>query len=169
MLKIFNFLGDIKRLVWGILFRKPTNFSWIINNTLAGSGKPMSRKEIEWLYKQGIRAIITLTEEPLPSRILQNLDLSVDHFPVKNHTAPSPEKLQQIIDRIHHYISQKKPVLVHCAAGQGRTGMILAAYLIKFKNMQPNEAIKLIRKLRRGSIEKIQEKALLNTFRTNYL
>ncbi len=164
MSTILDFLGDIKRLTWSILLGKPVNFSWIISNTLAGSGKPMRKKEIEWLYKQGIRAIITLTEKPLPSEILQNLDLEVDHFPIKNHTAPSPEKLQQIINRIHYYISQKKPVLVHCAAGQGRTGMILAAYLIKFKSMQPNEAIKLVRKLRRGSIEKIQEKALLNTF-----
>jgi len=161
MLSLQDIIGDAARLLWGIILGKPMNFSWIIRNALAGSSRPMTKREIKWLYKQGIRVIITLTENPLPTEILDNLDLEVYHFPIKNHTVPSLQTLEEITNKIHYFILHRKPVLVHCAAGQGRTGTVLASYLIRFKGVQPEKAIKLIRELRPGSIEKHQEVALL--------
>jgi atypical dual specificity phosphatase len=43
--------------------------------------------------------------------------------------------------------------LVHCAAGRGRTGTILGAYLLKQENLSAKDAITKIRNLRRGSIQ----------------
>jgi atypical dual specificity phosphatase len=43
--------------------------------------------------------------------------------------------------------------LVHCAAGKGRTGTILGAYLLKKENLSAKEAITRIRNLRPGSIQ----------------
>jgi atypical dual specificity phosphatase len=42
---------------------KPSNFSWVIKDRLAASGRPTSKGEIEWLAKQGIKSILTLTEK----------------------------------------------------------------------------------------------------------
>jgi len=51
-------------------------------------------------------------------------------------------------------------VLVHCAAGIGRTGAVLAAYLIRTENLSATEAIFRVRSQRPGSIEKGQENSL---------
>ncbi|MEM2545970.1 MAG: hypothetical protein QXJ49_07265, partial [Nitrososphaerota archaeon] len=44
-----------------------------------------------------------------------------------------------------------------CAAGQGRTGTVLAAYLIVTEGLQPDEAIARVRSVRPGSVEPEQE------------
>ncbi|HYZ96146.1 MAG TPA: dual specificity protein phosphatase family protein, partial [Nitrososphaeraceae archaeon] len=58
---------------------------------------------------------------------------------------------------------ENKPLVVHCAAGKGRTGTILAAYLMKKEKISANDAIKKIRTMRPGSIQsKVQEEILRN-------
>lgn len=51
---------------------------------------------------------------------------------------------------------------MHCKHGLGRTGTMLACYLLKTRKMSGAEAIKTIRALRPGSIEtREQERAVL--------
>jgi len=51
--------------------------------------------------------------------------------------------------------------MVHCAAGLGRAGTILACYFVKYKKLTADSAIKKIRNERPGSIQsEIQELAI---------
>ena len=51
--------------------------------------------------------------------------------------------------------------MVHCAAGMGRAGTILACYLVKYEKYSAHEAIKKVRKERPGSIQsEVQELAI---------
>ena len=54
--------GNIWRKVHGKITKKPTNFSWLIEEKLAGSGIPTSLDEFEWLLNQGVKSIVTMTE-----------------------------------------------------------------------------------------------------------
>ncbi len=57
------------RWIYGHLTGRTTNFSWVIEDKLAGSAIPTSFREILWLYGQhGIKSIITIKEKPLPSK-----------------------------------------------------------------------------------------------------
>ena len=57
-------------------------------------------------------------------------------------------------------LSLGESVVVHCAAGYGRTGTMLACYLVH-KGYGPTEAINEVRRKRPGSIEtKEQENAI---------
>lgn len=54
---------------------------------------------------------------------------------------------------------------VHCALGFGRTGTMLACYLVKERRLAAGDAIAEIRRLRPGSIETFeQEKAVFQFY-----
>ena len=151
--------GNIWRKVHGKITKKPTNFSWLIEQKLAGSGMPTSFDELDWILKQGVKSIVTMTENPLPKDWVD--DISYLHVPTPDYTAPDMEIIDTTIDFIHEKISNNQAVMVHCAAGMGRAGTILACYLVKYQKFSATDAINKVRKERPGSIQsEIQELAI---------
>ena len=143
--------GNIWRRVHGRITKKPTNFSWLISNKLAASGMPTSLDELQWIRKQGVKSIITMTEHPLPESWIKNVRYL--HVPTEDLSAPDMDKINETVDFIQERIKNDEPIMVHCAAGIGRTGTILACYLIKYHNLSAKNAIEKIRKERPGSIQ----------------
>ena len=160
-------IGNLFRWLHGKVSNKPTNFSWVIDNKLAGSGTPMTSEQYRWQIKNNIKSIVTVREFPLPQKWLvdNEKETIINDYKfvyVKDYGVPSLEVLDNIVDYINIKITkEKKPLVVHCAAGKGITGTILAAYLLKQDNISSQDAIKKIRSLRPGSIQsKIQEEIL---------
>jgi atypical dual specificity phosphatase len=160
-------IGNLFRWIHGKVSNKPTNFSWVIHNKLAGSGTPMTSEQYRWLIKNNIKSIVTVREFPLPQQWLvdNEKEIIINDYKfvyVKDYGVPTLEVLDNIVDYINIKITkEKKPTVVHCAAGKGRTGTILAAYLLKQDNISSKDAIKKIRRLRPGSIQsKVQEEIL---------
>ena len=154
-------IGNTYRWFHGYLANRPTNFSWVIEDGLAGSGMPMTYSQFIWLIRNGIKAIVTIREVPLPSKWLANKAIDYFHLKVEDYGAPSLPGMDTTVNYVKEHINDGKPVMVHCAAGKGRTGTILAAYFLKNFNLTAEQAIKKIRDLRPGSIQSLtQEKAI---------
>lgn len=167
-------IGDVYRWVYSKFSSRPTNFSWVIDNDLAGSGLPLSFDQFKWLVNHGIGTIVTVREIPLPSHWLsldekKNLDVDTQkhekisylHLRVEDYHSPTVEEIDSTVKFMENEIKEKRPVLVHCAAGKGRTGTILGAYLLRNQNIGAKEAIAKIRNMRPGSIQTdSQEKSL---------
>jgi len=149
-------LGNAYRRIRALFAGRPSRFSWI-DDRVAGSGRPMTRNQVKWLREHGVDAIISLTEDPLPREWISEAGLEYRHMPLEDHATPDPDVLKQIVDELLDLIDSGKRVLVHCAAGLGRTGVVLAAYLVAAKGVSGEEAIKIVRDLRPGSIEPNQE------------
>jgi atypical dual specificity phosphatase len=143
--------GNLWRKVHGKITKKPTNFGWLIENKLAGSGMPTSNTEVEWIVKQGVKSIVTMTEERLPDSWVQ--EIKYLHVPTEDYSAPDMQQIDEAVEFIEKRIQENEAVMVHCAAGVGRTGTILACYLVKYKNMSAKDAIDQVRKIRPGSIQ----------------
>ena len=140
--------------------REPTGFVWVEEGKLAGSGYPASRAQVEWLMKAGIRSILTLTENPLLEDWTRGLDLVGGHVPMADHRPPDVESMQRGVEFILDQVGKGRPVLVHCLAGEGRTGCVLAAYLIQTRRIGADEAMAALRKTKPQFVERRQEKAV---------
>ncbi len=143
--------GNLWRKIHGKITKRPTNFSWLIDETLAGCGMPTTNDEIKWLQEMGVKSIVTMTENSLPESWVANI--SYLHVPTEDLTAPDLETIDHTVDFVRERIQENEPVMVHCAAGIGRTGTILACYLIKFEKYTAKKAIEKVRKERPGSIQ----------------
>lgn len=159
-------IGDAYRWLYSKMSSRPTNFSWVINNQLAGSGLPLSFDQFKWLVNHGIGTIVTVREISLPSHWFSAGDseslqhhynnikkINYLHLRVEDYHAPAVEEIDSTVKFIENEIEAKRAVLVHCAAGKGRTGTILGAYLLKIENHSAKDAITRIRNIRPGSIQ----------------
>ena len=157
--------GDVWRKVHGTITGRPDNFSWIIENKLAGSAIPTSIDEVKWVTDQGVKSIVTVREEPLDNRWTK--DVNYLHVSSNDMGVPEFDDLTHTIDFIHSRITNNEPVMVHCLAGLGRTGTILACYLIKYEKMSAEDAIQHVREKRHGSIQSfVQEEIIFQYAKT---
>lgn len=142
------------------------NFSFVYEDKVAGSahpgfGRDMAHSLAE-LRELGISAIVSLTETPLDSPLLEEFGFQYAHLPILDFTPPSLEQTVRAMEFVKENVGQGRAVLIHCTAGQGRTGTMLAAYLVS-KGLSPEVAIGKIRQLRPGSVETPdQEKAVFD-------
>ncbi len=120
---------------------KPANFSWLSEGKLAGSARPENVAQLRWLRNKGIRAIVCLNmERPLDEEEVKVLGFEYVFIPVKDFAAPKLEDIVRFVAFIRGMLGQNKPVVVCCGAGIGRTGTMLAAYLVGLC-MSPEEAL----------------------------
>ena len=139
----------------------PRNFSWMESSVIAGCGRPESVIELEAAKKEGVAAVVSLTSTPLNPEVINRLGFAYLHSPLS--TMPSTQQLTQITHFIDSQKSQSHPVLVHCGEGKGRTGTVLAAYLV-YQGMHADDAIQLVREKRPGSIQTAEQENLVHDF-----
>ena len=135
----------------------PRNFSWLIQGEIAGMARPMSMvADLEFLKDNGIEAIVSLTEIPLHKTLIEEFGFEYKHIPIPDLASPAQEQIEEFVFFVNNLTTSKKKIVVHCDAGIGRTGTMLACYLVN-KGCSANTAISEVRKKRPGSIETIEQ------------
>ena len=109
----------------------PIDHFWLIPGRLAGGGHPGRAGEqaaiLHAMERLGYDAILTLTEDALEPEPLAEYGFEYLHLPIFNMEAPTIEEGQRAVAFLRERIEAGGQVYVHCYAGYGRTGAILAA------------------------------------------
>lgn len=91
---------------------------------------------------------------------LQNAGMCLHEMEYKDGTSPSKDLISRWLELVEKRFITGDPagsaIAVHCVAGLGRAPVMVAIALIEFANMDPVEAVSLIRNKRRGAINEKQ-------------
>jgi atypical dual specificity phosphatase len=136
--------------------KPPSHFHWVIPNRLAGMGRPGLLNDVDddlsGIAAAGINLLVSLTEDPFPTSKLRPFGLRGRHLPIPDMGVPAVGPTASLCREIARAIQEEERVAVHCHAGMGRTGTILAAVLV-WMGDDPDVAIGKVRKVARGYIQ----------------
>jgi len=142
------------------------NFSWVIEGKLAGHHAPSSEDDLKWLKKKGVLALVRMAEihiTRVTSSQIASYGLLDYHETVPDFTAPNLNQIESMVRFILKSLSKGLPVGVSCRAGLGRTGTILACYLVS-QGYETGAAIDEVRRKRPGSIETKSQEDVIKAY-----
>ena len=119
--------------------------------------------ELSTMYSEGIRAVVSLLNLPGDAPVYESAGFSFLCLPVADGGVPTEEQVGQFIRFVNQQLTADRPVAVHCEAGLGRTGTLLATYLIS-RGETAGAAIEKVRTAERAAVETVGQIHFLEQF-----
>ncbi|MGE8233000.1 MAG: ATP-binding cassette domain-containing protein, partial [Stenotrophomonas sp.] len=152
--------------------RGPNGFHWLVPGKLAGCPMPgvvfAIDHDLALLRGMGVTVLVNLTEREMPAERLAPYGLRSYHLGIVDRGAPPLLWAKLLLAKIEVMLREGEVVAVHCLAGLGRTGMVLAAWLIR-EGLTADEALRRLRTLDPGFVQSQEQEDLLHALEENLL
>jgi protein-tyrosine phosphatase len=129
----------------------------------AGGALNAYEDELPELYLAGMRAVVGLLNIPSDAAVFESAGFTFLCLPVADGGAPSMEQATEFVRFVNDDKAAQRPVAVHCEAGLGRTGTMLAVYLIS-QGDSAEAAIRRVREVENCAIETPRQIQFLEQF-----
>jgi protein-tyrosine phosphatase len=127
--------------------------------------------DLDAIAEWGAKLVLTLVETielkelkvPHLGQEIERRGIQWRHLPIADYSIPGEAFEQQWLDQgreIREMLRNGDDVLVHCKGGLGRAGMMAARLLVEL-GMEPKQAIRDVRRERKGAIETSSQLALV--------
>lgn len=118
-----------------IAFVGPRDFRWLLPGKLGGLPRPgivaTLAEDLAGLLRLGVTTLLTVEEtETVPGEELAAAGIAALHFPIVDMEAPDERVAAEWCGNVDERMAGGEVIAVHCRAGQGRTGTVLACQLI---------------------------------------
>jgi len=140
---------------------------WVIPGALAGMPMPFIHPErrlnsggalnayedeLPALYAAGVHAVVGLLNIPSDAAVFESAGFAFLCLPVPDGGAPTLQQATEFVRFVNEQRTAHRPIAVHCEAGLGRTGTMLAIYLIA-QGESAEAAIRRIREVEKTAVE----------------
>ncbi len=152
--------------------RGPSGFHWLVPGKLAGCPMPgvvfAADHDLALLRGMGVTVLVNLTENPMAEAVLAPHGLRSYHLGIPDRGAPPLLWAKLLLAKIEVMLREGDVVAVHCLAGLGRTGMVLAAWLVR-EGLTADEALRRLRTIDPGFVQSREQEDLLHALEENLL
>ncbi|BFH73650.1 dual specificity protein phosphatase family protein [Sulfurisphaera javensis] len=140
---------------------------WVRRGIIGGSPIPYTEDEIDEWKKNGVKRVLVLPEEweieeawgssVYYFTLLKEKGFEFLHIPIPDGYPPTFDQMLEIFK----WLKKDNGNLVHCVGGIGRTGTVIAAYLILEEDLDSGEAIEEVRNHRPGAVQTYEQQLFL--------
>jgi len=145
----------------------PWDCDWIVKKAICAIRLP-AQEDVEQLARLGVTLMVTVAVEPYADPVRQwCVDAGMRHlrYDVADMEPPELDQIRDFVAETQYELERQGRVAVHCLGGIGRTGTMIAGYLVA-QGKSHKAAIDHVRRRRPGSIQTVGQEIAIARFAT---